>query len=75
MAMLTAGLESKAVWFVALMQDWLNLDGSARMNEPGKALATNWRWRMNTDMLTKEAQKELLEVTRRYGRFNWLTKK
>ena len=23
----------------------------------------------------KEAQKELLELTRRYGRFNWLTKK
>ena len=36
---------------------------------------TCWVWGMAEDMLTKEAQKELLEVTKRYGRFNWLTKK
>ncbi len=56
------------------VQDVLGLDNTARMNQPS-TVKTNWRWRMNTDMLTKEAQKELLEVTRRYGRFNWLTKK
>ena len=52
----------------------LVLDNSARMNQPSTVM-TNWRWRMAADMLTKEAQKELLDVTKRYGRFNWLTKK
>ena len=44
------------------------------MNQPS-TVKTNWRWRMDGEMLTKEAQKELLELTKRYGRFNWLTKK
>ena len=56
------------------LQDVLGLDNSARMNQPS-TVQTNWRWRMDADMLTKEAQKELLELTKRYGRFNWLTKK
>ncbi len=56
------------------VQDVLGLDNSARMNQPS-TVKTNWRWRMDADMLTKEAQKELLELTKRYGRFNWLTKK
>ena len=56
------------------IQDVLGLDNSARMNQPS-TVKTNWRWRMAEGMLTKEAQKELLEVTRQYGRFNWLTKK
>jgi len=56
------------------VQDVLGLDNSARMNQPS-TVKTNWRWRMEAGMLTKEAQKDLLEVTKRYGRFNWLTKK
>ena len=56
------------------IQDVLGLDNSARMNQPS-TVKTNWRWRMSSDMLTREAQKELLELTKRYGRFNWLTPK
>jgi 4-alpha-glucanotransferase len=56
------------------LQDVLGLDNSARMNQPS-TVKTNWRWRMAADMLTKEAQKELLELTKRYGRFNWFVKK
>ena len=56
------------------LQDVLGLDNSARMNQPS-TVKTNWRWRMDAEMLTKEAQKDLLELTKRYGRFNWLTKK
>ena len=56
------------------IQDVLGLDNTARMNQPS-TVKTNWRWRMDADMLTKEAQKELLELTKRYGRYNWLTKK
>ena len=56
------------------IQDVLGLGNEARMNQPSTVM-TNWRWRMAEDMLTKEAQKELLVVTKRYGRFTWLTKK
>jgi len=56
------------------IQDVLGLDNSARMNQPS-TVKTNWRWRLDAELLTKEAQKELLELTKRYGRFNWLTKK
>ena len=56
------------------LQDVLGLDNSARMNQPS-TVNTNWRWRMDAEMMSKEAQKELLELTKRYGRFNWLTKK
>ena len=56
------------------IQDVLGLDNSARMNQPS-TVKTNWRWRLDGELLTKEAQKDLLELTKRYGRFNWLTKK
>jgi 4-alpha-glucanotransferase len=32
------------------MQDWLALDGTARMNTPGKG-SGQWRWRMLPDAL------------------------
>ena len=63
LAMLEAGLESRAVWFVALIQDWLSLDGSARMNEPGKALPTNWRWRMLPEAATDELAAQIRQMT------------
>jgi len=42
------------------------------MNQPS-TVKTNWRWRMEKGMLTKTVQKELLKLTRTYGRFNWKT--
>ena len=45
-AILRAGCSSKARLFVAQMQDYLRLGEEARMNQPGKVLAQNWRWRM-----------------------------
>ena len=54
------------------MQDVLGLDGSARMNTPGTSMG-NWRWRMLSGVLTDEVCADLLALTRRYGRFNWLT--
>ena len=52
------------------MQDWLGLDNSARMNLPG-TVKTNWRWRMQPGQITKELGKEILAVTKRFGRANW----
>jgi len=52
------------------IQDHLGMGSAARMNTPG-TVGINWRWRMKADVLTKEAQQEILTVTKRYGRLNW----
>ena len=44
-AMLRAGFNSPADTVIAPMQDWLALDGEARMNYPG-TVGGNWLWRM-----------------------------
>lgn len=45
-AIIEAGMQSKAQLFVMQMQDHLRLGKEARMNEPGRLLPSNWRWRM-----------------------------
>ena len=45
-AIIEAGMQSKAQLFIMQMQDYLRLGKEARMNEPGKLLPSNWRWRM-----------------------------
>jgi hypothetical protein len=40
------------------------------MNLPG-TVKTNWRWRLLPGLLTKELGKEVLAVTKRFGRANW----
>ena len=52
------------------IQDWLGLDNSARMNQPG-TVNVNWSWRLVPGQLTDELSKEMLAVTMRYGRANW----
>ena len=49
------------------MQDLLELDGSARMNTPGKA-AGNWQWRMKAGAATPELAKRLYDTTVLYRR-------
>jgi 4-alpha-glucanotransferase len=51
-------------------QDWLGLDNSARMNQPG-TVKINWRWRLLPGQLTREKGREVLQVTKRFGRANW----
>lgn len=52
------------------MQDWLGLDNSARINKPS-TVGQNWRWRLKKTQLTKKLQKEICQLTTRYGRMNW----
>ncbi len=54
------------------VQDYLGLDNSARMNHPGTVVG-NWSWRMEGDALTAELGREVLALTKRYGRMNWNT--
>lgn len=52
------------------MQDWLGLDNAARINKPS-TVGQNWRWWLKKTQLTKKLQKEICQLTTRYGRMNW----
>jgi 4-alpha-glucanotransferase len=58
---------SGAVYSLAPMQDFLNLDNSARMNYPGRPDG-NWTWRMPADALSPELGKRLKELNYLYLR-------
>jgi 4-alpha-glucanotransferase len=49
------------------MQDLLGLGIDANMNKPGTTEG-NWQWRMHPDTLTEGVAKDLLMLTRLYGR-------
>ena len=53
---------------VIQMQDYLELDGSARMNFPGTLSASNWTWRAKPGFLTEALTERIRTVTQRYGR-------
>ena len=61
---------SAAATCIIPMQDWLGLDNSARINKPS-TVGENWRWRLKKPQLTKKLQKEICQLTTRYGRKNW----
>ena len=65
--MIRTGMATAAQLFVVQMQDLLELDGSARMNTPGKA-AGNWQWRMKPGAATPELAKRLYDTTVLYRR-------
>ena len=50
------------------MQDYLELDGSARMNFPGTLSGNNWTWRAQTGFDSKALAERILATTQRYGR-------
>ena len=65
---LQAGMGSKAQLFMAQMQDYLGLGGEARMNEPGKFLQQNWRWRMLPGAADDALAEEIAELTQKHHR-------
>ena len=54
---------------VIQMQDLLNLGGEARMNFPGTLSDSNWTWRANDDIMSKDLAKKILTLTKLYGRY------
>jgi 4-alpha-glucanotransferase len=50
------------------MQDYLELDGTARMNFPGTLSSDNWSWRAEKGFITPALTKRIRETTYRYGR-------
>ena len=69
-SMIALILRSAAATCIIPMQDWLGLDNSARINQPS-TVGQNWRWRLKKPQLTKKLQKEIYQLTTRYGRKNW----
>ena len=49
------------------MQDLLGLGSEAYMNHPGTA-GGNWQWRMHEEALNPQLEKDLLAITKLYGR-------
>ena len=69
-SMIALILRSAAATCIIPMQDWLGLDNSARINQPS-TVGQNWRWRLKKPQLTRKLQKEICQLTTRYGRMNW----
>ncbi|MCD4817324.1 MAG: 4-alpha-glucanotransferase [Candidatus Cloacimonetes bacterium] len=65
--LIEAAWKSIAVFAIAPMQDFLNLDNSARMNYPGIA-GGNWQWRMKKQYLTDELADKICRITEKFGR-------
>ena len=65
-------MRSSAKLCVIPMQDYMGLDNSCRMNQPS-TVGKNWKWRVNSRQLSLKLQKEIQEMTLRYGRMNWET--
>ncbi len=67
-SLLRLGMSSRAELFIAQMQDWLGLDGSARMNEPGVRKPQNWCWRMLPDAADKKLAAHIYSITKEFDR-------
>lgn len=65
---LRAGMASVADTFIAQMQDYLELGGEARMNEPSTLKTDNWSWRMEPGATTPALAKRLRHLTSLYER-------
>jgi len=60
-------MESVSDLCVIPIQDYLELGDEARINTPA-TLGGNWTWRMNKNALGSKLAKEILKVTKTYGR-------
>ena len=65
--MVRCALASVSDVAVIQMQDYLELDGKARMNTPS-TLGANWQWRMKKSVATDKLAKKIAELTVLYGR-------
>ena len=68
--LLDVSMMSVAKTCIIPIQDWLGLGNHARMNTPG-TVENNWTWRLQPGALTVKLGREVLEVTKRFGRANW----
>lgn len=62
-----AASASVAETVIIPMQDWLELDNAARINIPS-TLGENWKWRMDSGMLSPKLARRIRRMTKLYGR-------
>ena len=67
-AIMEAGMQSKAQLFIMQMQDYLRLGKESRMNEPGRLLPSNWRWRMLPGAANEALAQKIAGLTERSNR-------
>jgi 4-alpha-glucanotransferase len=67
-AFIRAALSSAAAAAIIPAQDYLGLDGRARMNTPSTLGAGNWRWRMLPGAASPELAEKILRLTGINGR-------
>ena len=63
-------MKTHAAMCIVPLQDYLGYGNESRMNKPS-TVGTNWRWRVTKKELSKKLQKQIREITRRYGRLCW----
>ena len=68
--LIALAMRSSAKTCMIPIQDYLGYDNSCRMNQPS-TVGTNWRWRLTEQELNEELNKEILQLTKLYGRLNW----
>ena len=69
-AFIGLGMMCAADTCIVAAQDWLELDNTCRMNQPG-TVGFNWRWRMLPGQLTAKLAKEVKAMTIQANRANW----
>jgi len=65
--MIETAWRSKAVLAVAPMQDFLELDSSARMNTPA-SMGANWQWRLFPENLNIDLARKIRDLTWEHNR-------
>ena len=67
LALIKGAFASVADTAIVQLQDWLELDNTARMNTPS-TIGTNWMWRVDEKLLTQELAKKIRHITELYAR-------
>ncbi len=65
--MIRAVWESRALWALAPLQDFLSLHSDARMNYPGR-MEGNWTWRVRHDQITQDLTDRISRLNAGTGR-------
>lgn len=63
-------MKTHAHMCIVPIQDYLGYDNNTRTNKPS-TIGINWKWRITEKELSRDLQKKIRTVTRRYGRLCW----
>lgn len=69
MVLIRLALASVADLCIIPLQDYLNLNGTGRMNIPGVS-TENWSWRLEKEMLTADLSQKMHRLSEIYGRWS-----